>query len=32
MAVEHRTWVREDGDSEEVRDAAAREGVGYRRR
>ena len=32
MAVEHRTWVLDDGDSDEVRDAAAREGVGYLRR
>ena len=32
MAVEHRTWILDDGDSDEVRDAAAREGVGYLRR
>jgi cellulose synthase (UDP-forming) len=32
MAVEHRTWVLDDGSSDEVRDAAAREGVGYLRR
>jgi cellulose synthase (UDP-forming) len=32
MAVEHRTWVLDDGDSDQLRDAAAREGVGYLRR
>jgi cellulose synthase (UDP-forming) len=32
MAVEHKTWVLDDGDSDELRDAAAREGVGYLRR
>jgi cellulose synthase (UDP-forming) len=32
MQVEHRTWVLDDGDSDEVRDAAAAEGVGYLRR
>lgn len=32
MAVEHRTWVLDDGDSDEVRAAAATEGVGYLRR
>jgi cellulose synthase/poly-beta-1,6-N-acetylglucosamine synthase-like glycosyltransferase len=32
MAVEHRTWVLDDGSSDEVRDAAAGEGVGYLRR
>jgi cellulose synthase (UDP-forming) len=32
MTIEHRTWVLDDGDSDEVRDAAAREGVGYLRR
>jgi cellulose synthase/poly-beta-1,6-N-acetylglucosamine synthase-like glycosyltransferase len=32
MAVEHRTWVLDDGSSDEVRDAAAAEGVGYLRR
>ncbi|UQU62845.1 glycosyltransferase [Couchioplanes caeruleus] len=32
MTVEHRTWILDDGDSDEVRDAAAREGVGYLRR
>jgi cellulose synthase (UDP-forming) len=32
MTVEHRTWVLDDGDSDEVRDTAAREGVGYLRR
>ncbi|WP_067499528.1 glycosyltransferase family 2 protein [Actinoplanes sp. TFC3] len=32
MSVEHRTWVLDDGSSDEVRDAAEREGVGYLRR
>jgi cellulose synthase (UDP-forming) len=32
MTIEHRTWVLDDGDSDELRDAAAREGVGYLRR
>lgn len=32
MTVEHRTWVLDDGNSDEVRDAAEREGVGYLRR
>ncbi|MEV4641468.1 glycosyltransferase family 2 protein [Actinoplanes sp. NPDC049548] len=32
MTVEHRTWILDDGDSDELRDAAAREGVGYLRR
>ncbi|MFC7530961.1 glycosyltransferase family 2 protein [Actinoplanes sp. GCM10030250] len=32
MVVEHRVWVLDDGDSDEVRDAAAAEGVGYLRR
>ena len=32
MKVEHRVWVLDDGDSDEVRDAAAAEGVGYLRR
>ena len=32
MVVEHKTWVLDDGDSDEMRDAAAREGVGYLRR
>ena len=32
MTVEHRTWVLDDGDSDELRDVAAREGVGYLRR
>ena len=32
MKIEHRVWVLDDGDSDEVRDAAAAEGVGYLRR
>jgi cellulose synthase (UDP-forming) len=32
MTIEHRTWVLDDGDSDELRDAAEREGVGYLRR
>jgi cellulose synthase (UDP-forming) len=32
MSVEHRVWVLDDGDSDEVRAAAAAEGVGYLRR
>jgi cellulose synthase (UDP-forming) len=32
MKVDHRVWVLDDGDSDEVRDAAAAEGVGYLRR
>jgi cellulose synthase (UDP-forming) len=32
MQVPHQTWVLDDGDSDELRDAAAREGVGYLRR
>jgi cellulose synthase (UDP-forming) len=32
MHVPHRTWVLDDGDSDELRDAAERAGVGYLRR
>jgi len=32
MRVPHKTWVLDDGDSDELRDAAAAEGVGYLRR
>jgi cellulose synthase (UDP-forming) len=32
MRVEHKTWVCDDGDSDELRDACAAEGVGYLRR
>jgi cellulose synthase (UDP-forming) len=32
MQVAHNTWVLDDGDSDEIRDLAAAEGVGYRRR
>jgi cellulose synthase (UDP-forming) len=32
MHVAHKTWVLDDGDSDELRDACAREGVGYLRR
>jgi cellulose synthase (UDP-forming) len=32
MKVDHQVWVLDDGDSDEVRDAAAAEGVGYLRR
>jgi len=32
MQVEHNVWVCDDGDSDELRDAAAAEGVGYLRR
>ena len=32
MRIAHKTWVLDDGDSDEVRDLAAAEGVGYRRR
>lgn len=32
MQVEHRTWVLDDGDSDEVQAACVREGVGYLRR
>ncbi|WP_433305378.1 glycosyltransferase family 2 protein [Actinoplanes sp. CA-030573] len=32
MRIEHKVWVLDDGDSDEVRDAAAAEGVGYLRR
>jgi cellulose synthase (UDP-forming) len=30
--VPHNTWILDDGDSDEIRDLAAAEGVGYRRR
>ena len=32
MQVAHNTWILDDGDSDEIRDLAVREGVGYRRR
>ena len=32
MQVAHNTWILDDGDSDEMRDMAAAEGVGYRRR
>jgi len=32
MQVAHNTWILDDGDSDELRDAAALEGVGYKRR
>jgi cellulose synthase (UDP-forming) len=32
MHVAHNTWILDDGDSDEIRDLAAEEGVGYRRR
>jgi cellulose synthase (UDP-forming) len=32
MRVPHKTWVLDDGDSDEIQAAAAREGVGYLRR
>jgi cellulose synthase (UDP-forming) len=32
MKVEHKTWVLDDGDSDELRAACAEEGVGYLRR
>ncbi len=32
MQVPHNTWILDDGDSDEIRDLAAAEGVGYRRR
>jgi cellulose synthase (UDP-forming) len=32
MAVEHKTWVLDDGDSDALRDACVVEGVGYLRR
>jgi cellulose synthase (UDP-forming) len=32
MHVAHKTWVLDDGDSDELRDACASEGVGYLRR
>jgi cellulose synthase (UDP-forming) len=32
MHVAHKTWVLDDGDSDELRDACAQEGVGYLRR
>jgi cellulose synthase (UDP-forming) len=32
MTVEHKTWVLDDGDSDELRAACAEEGVGYLRR
>ncbi|HEU5267779.1 MAG TPA: glycosyltransferase family 2 protein [Jatrophihabitans sp.] len=32
MQVAHNTWVLDDGDSDVIRDMAAAEGVGYRRR